>query len=119
ILTLGCYLSDYVYLKFAPAFLEPIINNIFQLGFGLLTLSLLYMGQHFLRSLFTNKFIQLCGMMCYSLYLWHGNMRWFFIVDYSYLRIASYLFFLFFLSFLTYRYIEFGNKKLNEILPKN
>ncbi len=118
VLTLGCYLSDYVFLKIAPIYLEPFINSIFQLGFGIITLSLLYMQKNIIRFLFTNKFLQLSGMMCYSLYLWHGNMRWFFIMDYTYLRIASYLFFLFFLSFLTYRYIEFGNKKLDDVLPK-
>lgn len=118
VITVGFYFSDYAFLGFVPAWTEPFVNTVFQLGFGMITLSLLYMKQNILRYLFTNKFVQLSGMMCYSLYLWHGNMRWFFIVDYSVLRISSYLFFLFLLSFLTYRYIEFGNKKLNDILPE-
>ena len=115
---IGFYYSDYVFLGLAPAWSDPYINNVFHIGFGMMTLSLLYMRQNILRYLFSNKFVQLSGMMCYSLYLWHGNMRWFFIMDYSALRISSYLFFLFFLSFLTYRYIEFGNKKLGDILPE-
>jgi len=118
IITLGCYLSDYVFLQYFSAYLEPLINTSFQLGFGLLTLSLLHMKKNPIRFLFTNKFIQLCGMMCYSLYLWHGNMRMVFIADYTPLRIITFLMFLFLLSFLTYRYIEFGNKKLEDILPK-
>ncbi|MDF2437262.1 MAG: hypothetical protein K0Q95_1638 [Bacteroidota bacterium] len=117
IITVGFYFSDYVFLKYVPLWTEPFINTVFQIGFGAMTFALLYMRANFLRNLFTNKFVQLSGMMCYSLYLWHGNMRWFFIMDYSMLRICTYLFFLFLMSFLTYRYIEFGNKKLGDILP--
>jgi peptidoglycan/LPS O-acetylase OafA/YrhL len=117
VITLSFYFSDYVFLKMAPAWMEPFVNTMFQAGFGMIIFSLLYMRQNVLRSLFTNKFLQLSGMMCYSLYLWHGNMRWFFIMDYTLLRIVCYLAFLFLLSFLTYRYIEFGNKKLKDILP--
>ncbi|HEX8517516.1 MAG TPA: acyltransferase [Bacteroidia bacterium] len=118
VITLGFYFSDYIFLKFAPAWTEPLLNNVFHIGFAMITFALLYMQKNILRFLFTNRFLQLSGMMCYSLYLWHGNMRWFFIMDYSVLRVSCYLFFLFLLSFLTYRYIEFGNKKLNDILPE-
>ncbi len=118
VITLGCYFSDYVFLHLLPAWCEPIINTVFQLGFGLLILSLLHMSKNPLRYLFTNNFLQLCGMMCYSLYLWHGNMRMVFMADYSVSRIIAYCFFLFALSFLSYRYIEFGNKKLGDVLPK-
>lgn len=118
VITLGCYFSDYVFLGYIPSYFEPLINTFFQIGFGLLTLSLLHMEQNPIRFLFTNKLVQLSGMMCYSLYLWHGNMRMVFIADYTPLRIITYLMFLFLLSFLTYRYIEFGNKKLEDILPK-
>ena len=117
IITFGCNFSDYVFLRYLSPYFEPFINTFFQLGFGLLTLSLLHMKQNPIRFLFSNKFIQLAGMMCYSLYLWHGNMRMVFIEDYTPLRIISYLMFLFLLSFLTYQYIEFGNKKLKDTLP--
>jgi peptidoglycan/LPS O-acetylase OafA/YrhL len=117
VITVGFYFSDYLFLRFAPAWTEPFLNNIFQTGFAMITIALLYMRKNVISWLFTNRFLQLSGMMCYSLYLWHGNMRWFFIMDYSVLRICCYLFFLFLLSFLTYRYIEFGNKKLKDILP--
>ena len=111
IITLGCYFSDYIFLGYISSYFEPLLNTVFQVGFGVLTISLLHMRKNVLRYLFTNKFTQLCGMMCYSLYLWHGNMRMVFMADYSTLRIVTYCMFLFFLSFLTYRYIEFGNKK--------
>lgn len=114
---IGCNFSDYVFLHRLPSYFEPLINTVFQISFGLMLLSLLHMKENPIRSLFSNFFLQLCGMMCYSLYVWHGNMRMVFIADYSALRIGSYLFFLFALSFLTYRYIEFGNKKLKDILP--
>jgi len=118
VITLGCFFSDYIYLKIISSYFEPLINTFFQIGFGMLTLSLLHMKKNALRFLFTNKFVQLCGMMCYSLYVWHGNMRMVFMADYTPLRIITYCMFLFLLSFLTYRYIEFGNKKLEDILPK-
>jgi peptidoglycan/LPS O-acetylase OafA/YrhL len=118
VITLACYFSDYVFLQYISSYYEPLINSFFQLGFGLLTLSLLHMKKNSIRFLFINKFLQLCGMMCYSLYLWHGNMRMVFMADYTALRIVTYLAFLFFLSFLSYRYIEFGNKKIEDILPK-
>ena len=119
IVLVGCNFSDYVFLNTIPFYFEPLINTLFQLGFGMMLLSLLHMNKNPIRYLFSNKVVQLTGMMCYSLYLWHGNLRWFFIMDYSALRIVSYLVFLFFLSFLTYRYIEFGNKKLEDVLPKD
>ncbi|MDP1744972.1 MAG: acyltransferase [Bacteroidota bacterium] len=118
VITLGCYFSDYVFLHYISSYFEPLINTSFQLGFGLLTLSLLHMKKNPIQFLFANKTLQLCGMMCYSLYLWHGNMRMVFIADYTPLRIITYLMFLFLLSFLTYRYIEFGNKKMEDILPQ-
>ncbi len=118
VITLGCYFSDSVFLQLIPKYYEPAINTVFQLGFGMLILSLLHMRKNPLRYLFTNNFLQLCGMMCYSLYLWHGNMRMVFMADFTISRIISYCFFLFALSFLSYRYIEFGNKKLGDVLPK-
>jgi peptidoglycan/LPS O-acetylase OafA/YrhL len=118
VITLGCYFSDYIFLKLISSYYEPVINTVFQLGFGMMLLSLLHMKRNALSYLFTNKFLQLSGMMCYSLYVWHGNMRMLFMADYTALRIITYYVFLFALSFLTYRYIEFGNKKLEDILPK-
>jgi peptidoglycan/LPS O-acetylase OafA/YrhL len=118
IVLVGCNLSDLIYLNHVPFYLEPLINSFFQLGFGMMLLSLLHMKKNVIRYFFTNYFLQLTGMMCYSLYLWHGNLRWFFIIDFSPLRIVSYLGFLFLLSFLTYRYIEFGNKEMKDVLPK-
>ena len=117
ILWLGFNFSDYVFLRMLPVYYEPLTNTVFQLGFALLTVSLLNMNKNALRFLFTNKFVQLSGMMCYSLYLWHGNMRMVFMWDYTIFRIVCYFGFLYLLSFLTYRYIEFGNKKLSDILP--
>ncbi|HEY0262866.1 MAG TPA: acyltransferase [Chitinophagales bacterium] len=119
VLFFGCNFSDYIFLGMLPRYYEPLQNTAFQLGFGLITISLLYMGKNVLYYLFANKFLQLCGMMCYSLYVWHGNLRMIFFTDYTPLRFASYFFFLFALAFLSYRYIEFGEKKLKDILPKD
>ena len=119
LIAMGCNFSDYLFLGYLSTYFEPLLNTSFQLGFGLLTLSLLHMNKNSIRFLFTNKFVQLAGMMCYSLYLWHGNMQMVFIGgDRTPFRITILLMFIFLLSFLTYRFIEFGNKKLEDIIPK-
>ena len=119
LIAMGCNFSDYLFLGYLSTYFEPLLNTSFQLGFGLLTLSLLHMNKNSISFLFTNKFVQLAGMMCYSLYLWHGNMQMVFIGgDRTPVRISILLMFIFLLSFLTYRFIEFGNKKLEDILPK-
>lgn len=118
VITLGCYFSDYVFLHIVSHYYEPLINTVFQFGFGTMLIALLYMRKNILKYLFTNKFLQLSGMMCYSLYVWHGNMRMVFMADYSAIRIITYCVFLFALAFLSYRYIEFGNKELKDILPE-
>jgi peptidoglycan/LPS O-acetylase OafA/YrhL len=110
--------SDYVYLGWVGKWGEVFVNTFIQLGFGLLTIAALYLPKGLLRGIFTNWPLQISGLMCYSLYLWHGNLRMYFVYDFNYVRILYYFIFLYAISWFTYRYIEFGNKKLKEIIPE-
>lgn len=82
--------------------------------------------KNLLKSAICNRPLQLIGMMCYSLYVWHMIIQSkilpefgsnFFIV-YS-PRFLVYLAFLGLVSWFSYRFIEFGRQKnLAKILPK-
>jgi peptidoglycan/LPS O-acetylase OafA/YrhL len=110
LITLGCYLWDYDYLRLVARPLVPFFNNVLQAGFLALVVSLLFMERGFLRWLFANRMIQVIGMMCYSLYVWHGVVMqsiWSGLPQLD-LRLLVYVFMLFLISGLTYRFIEFG-----------
>lgn len=110
--------SDYIYLGRLTGISDIFINTFCQLGFGLMIISSLYLPKGFFRFLVANWPLQMAGLMCYSLYLWHGNLRMLFVYDFSPLRILYYFVFLFAICWLSYRYIEFGNKKISEIIPE-
>ncbi|WP_179166089.1 acyltransferase family protein [Azospirillum agricola] len=65
--------------------------------------------------------LQLIGMMCYSLYVWHGLLEYRLVLTQTHdfaARLESlpmYLFFLLFVSVLSFRYIEFGNHPAREL----
>lgn len=66
---------------------------------------------------------QLPGMMCYSLYVWHGLLEYRLILSRSTAFAARldalplYLFFLSALAWLSYRHIEFGDRPWRTLLP--
>lgn len=65
--------------------------------------------------------LQLVGMMCYSLYVWHGLIEYRLILSRSQdfaVRLDSlplYLFFLAAVASLSYRYIEFGDRRAADL----
>lgn len=82
------------------------------LDIGLFTLLMqLLLGWERLASLASARVLQLAGMMCYSIYLWHGIVRVQFGSDYDagILQYSTYLLVVFTLSAVTYRYVEFGH----------
>jgi peptidoglycan/LPS O-acetylase OafA/YrhL len=85
-------------------------NNFFQIGFVMFTLSLL-LSDGWDTKLFSFKPLQLLGMMCFSIYVWHGVLikplisEQFNALDYPFYFVA-----LFVLSSLTYRFVEFGQE---------
>ncbi len=107
---------DYIAFKLASKHIAPFINNILQAGFSCLVLALLSMRVGFLRTLFDNRLIQMIGMMCFSLYIWHGMVIKLvnFLVGRPipfYLWAACCLAVLICVALLTYRYVEFGHIK--------
>ena len=85
-------------------------NNFFQLGFGMFTLTLL-LSEGWDAKLFSFKPLQLLGMMCFSIYVWHGVLikplvsEQFNALDYPFYFIVVFV-----LSALTYRFVEFGTE---------
>lgn len=85
-------------------------NNLFQIGFVMLTLSLLLSEGWDVRLIFF-KPLQLLGMMCFSIYVWHGVLikplvsETFNAFDYPFYFMA-----IFVLLALTYRFVEFGQE---------
>jgi peptidoglycan/LPS O-acetylase OafA/YrhL len=109
---LACELCDYVSLGLISPWARPIINNVLQASTFLILVGLLFAERGLLRALMTSAPLQLSGMMCYSLYIWHASLgealpvpphrglQWY----------GGYFVMLIVLSLLSYRYIEFGRE---------
>lgn len=116
VLTAGFNAWDYWLLGMAPWTVIPFTNNVFHLGFYLIISSLLAMDKGAIRRLFSNRPMQVTGMMCYSLYVWHMQAKFAVIsTKQDLFHILTYLAFVFAFSALTYRYIEFGGKETGEL----
>lgn len=115
LVTLGSAAWDNVVFRTVPFGYSAYFNVPVALGFGLVLLGLLGDAPA-LRAVFTLPPLQLLGMMCYSLYLWHQLgvhqrvQRWWSVSD-----APLYLAFTFALSAITYRYVEFPKRSLREL----
>ena len=114
----GMFLGSICVLVFACLFshlvqynhLSVFGNNIFQLGFGMLTLSLL-LSEGWDARLFSVKPLQLLGMMCFSIYAWHGALiKPLVSEEFNALDYPCYFIVVFGISALTYRFVEFGQE---------
>lgn len=89
-------------------------NDLVALGFAAMVAGLLSLETGWLRALFANRPIQVLGMMCFSLYVWHEPLlRHVFEADAAPLddlarTLPLYLFLLLAIAALSYRFIEFG-----------
>lgn len=108
-ITLACFSWDYVRLKILTHGFIPYINPILDIGFVLLAWSLLIMKDNPIRWLFSNYFVQLLGVMCYSIYIWHGLAIKPLILEYDAVQIIIYYCFALLIASLSYRFIEFGH----------
>jgi peptidoglycan/LPS O-acetylase OafA/YrhL len=113
----GCSLWDMRVTGTLPAFIVPLINNVFHAGFFLVIVSLLSMEGGPVRYLFANRPLQVLGMMCYSVYIWHQLVLFAVIRenDYTVFYLSAYFVVLFAIAVLTYRYLEFGRKSSREL----
>ena len=89
----------------------PFFNNITQAAFFLIMLSLLSLKGGFLRAIFVFRPLQVAGLMCYSLYVWHYIAIRALMGD-SFTAGGFVLFIAVLLaaSALTYRFIEFRGR---------
>lgn len=108
---LSSFSWDYVILKILPSFIIPFINIILDVGFVMLTIALLAMKDNAIKWLFSNHFIQLLGVMSYSLYIWHYNAIPYIVTSFDIPHLSLYFSLIFILSCFSYRYIEFGKDK--------
>jgi peptidoglycan/LPS O-acetylase OafA/YrhL len=90
-------------------YIVPWINNLIQIGFACLILLALRQGVFY--RLFSIYPMQLLGLMCYSLYLWHFPLSSAIRLPLPYgFNYVFYLLLTFTLSAFTYRYIEFRHE---------
>ncbi len=110
---LTCEAWDSIHLDLLDRSLAPLLNNLFQLACAAGILGLLYSSSRVIRFLVANRPLQLLGMMCYSIYVWHGVLLWRVGLmspgGYGAQNIAIYFVWVALLAALSYRYIEFGH----------
>ena len=106
---------DYVVMGLFPMRATPYLHSLFLAGMFFFILPLLYSRNRWVAVIFSNRPIQVMGLMCYSIYVWHG-IAILPILKVAFqpappARIAVYLLMVLLISALTYRYIEFGHVK--------
>jgi peptidoglycan/LPS O-acetylase OafA/YrhL len=94
----------------SPYFFVPVTNNVVHVAFFLITMSLLLTKSRALQFVVTNRPIQLMGMMCYSVYVWHLYIAMS-LAERTVPNLLIGLMVLMGLSGLTHRYVEFGHVK--------
>ncbi|HLZ66876.1 MAG TPA: acyltransferase [Aliidongia sp.] len=98
----------------APSWIKLPYIDIVALGFAAIIAGLLSLETGWLRAGFANRPIQVLGMMCFSLYVWHEPLlRHVFDAEAAPLddlgrTLPLYLFLLLAVGALSYRFIEFG-----------
>ena len=120
LLLLVSQLWDYHVLKLLSIYFVPFLNTIFQIAVGFIILSLLNIKKGVIHFAVTNFLIQMLGLMCYSIYIWHLLLaRKIINGDYTTLNLTAYTIILLVFSFLSYRFIEFGSKPdIKQLIPQ-
>ena len=88
--------------------LRILMNLCVGLGLFLIIDALIRGSRGVVRWLLERSWLQMIGLMCYSLYVWHGIMMVTMSAQSDLTHLFRYLLFLFLFSLLSYRYIEFG-----------
>jgi peptidoglycan/LPS O-acetylase OafA/YrhL len=112
-ISISCLLWDYINLNLLTRSIIPFINIISDIGFVMLILSLLRIKNGVIKYIFTNYLLQLFGVMCYSLYIWHGIIGIVILnilVEYNFQNFIIYCCIVFIFSSFSYRFIEFRHE---------
>ena len=112
-LLLACWGWDWEMQGFARRYWIPLLNNAVQLGMGCIVLGVSASRAGLLRSFLAWAPLQVLGMMCYSIYIWHFPALSFFFGSVAPrtvqpLTVVVFGIMLLVTSALSYRYIEFG-----------
>ena len=96
-----------------PAWAIDLATSLATLGFAAILAGLSFSGRGLMGRLIANPLIQVAGMMCYSIYVWHYVLLLRFVSRFheDVLRYPLFLVILLALSALTYRYVEFGQER--------
>lgn len=108
-------LWDWCDLGVLPQLVNPLLNNAVQVACVALLVGLLGLERGIVKWLFDNGPIQIVGMMCFSLYVWHAPLNdivWAHRGSFpnGVIRSLFYVVTLFAMSLLSYRFIEFGTE---------
>jgi peptidoglycan/LPS O-acetylase OafA/YrhL len=110
-----------LYLKISGRF-EAFYNILYNTGFGVLLwgcICLRSSGKGQAAAFLQNYPLQLMGMMCYSIYIWHGLMMEFTEYQENWVSFWRYIIFTLIVSGVSYRYIEFARtRNWRDLLPK-
>jgi peptidoglycan/LPS O-acetylase OafA/YrhL len=110
-----------LYLKISGRF-EAFYNVFLNTGFGALLwgcICLRSSGKGWPATLLQNYPIQLLGMMCYSIYIWHGIMMDLTGYRENWRSLSEYIILTLIVSAISYRYIEFARTRdWRELLPQ-
>ena len=108
---IACVLWDSAYLGTLARGYTPFINWVMDAGAVALTYGMLCLDGGVVKRLFSTAALQIPGMMCYSLYVWHGIVLQKVVgstKNFDPLHLATALALTALLSLVTYRYVEFG-----------
>ncbi len=113
---LGCAMLLFGFFIFEYSFsahiiavpLRILMNLCVSLGLFFMIDALIRGGRSTVQWFLESSWLQMIGLMCYSLYVWHGIMMVTLNAQSDLLHVCRYLLLLFLFSFLSYRYIEFG-----------
>jgi peptidoglycan/LPS O-acetylase OafA/YrhL len=96
------------YHHFISPLVTPIANNLLDTGIFLCALHLLF-HENRIRRILSAAWLQLMGMMCYSIYMWHGIVQLRFAASFKrgVIEYVAYIGIVMALSFFSYRYVEF------------
>jgi peptidoglycan/LPS O-acetylase OafA/YrhL len=112
-------ISDIAWQEQAPLILSAVNEISIVIGLALFVYGLLLTKLDIVRKVFSNWPLQMIGMMCYSLYLWHAPAFWRLHPELNVYRFIRYATLIFSISFLSYRYIEFGFvHDIRRLLPR-
>jgi peptidoglycan/LPS O-acetylase OafA/YrhL len=108
----GFMIWDLAWLQIWPRRLIAFTGICSNVGFFLVMAASLQLTRGLLHSFLTSHVLQVAGMMCYSLYVWHGITKVAIFGGHNVQRyppvlLGTYFVLLFALSALTYRYVEF------------